>query len=150
MATLSKVTAAASLGAGAAHVGVAAADAAAKQSASIWAIVVLGIPLGVLAAALAASAIRHLRKPAAPDRRLVSEVISTIADGFIGGWMAMLLIGLPATREHIGQAVLPEVIGAACALLVQFVRDYGKGYWDRLYDALLSRFFGGGRIGGGS
>lgn len=109
---------------------------------SMWAIVVLGIPLGVLAAALVGAAIRHLRAPAQPDRRMVTQAFGTVADGFIGGWLAMLLIGLPSTNSYVGDVLRPEVMGALCALLVQFLRDYGKGYFDRLYDALLSRFFG--------
>lgn len=108
--------------------------------ASIWAILVLGIPLGVLAAALAGSAIRHVREPASPDRKLAAQALGTVADGFIGGWLAMLLIGLPTTAGYVGSVVRPEVVGAVCALLVQFLRDHAKGYWDQIWGVIVEAF----------
>lgn len=115
---------------------------------SIWTIMVLGIPLGVLAAAQVASAIRHLREPSAPDRRMVGEAIGSVADGFIGGWLAMFLLGVPLTRGYLGDVVRPEIIGAICALLVQFLRDNAKGYFDRFFEVVLG-WLGRKPAGGG-
>lgn len=123
-------------GVAAAGAGAAVATVAPPEP-SLWAIVVLGIPLSVLAAAQFASAIRHLREPAAPDKRLAWHVVGSVTDGFIGGWLAMLLIGVPLTRGYLGDVVRPEVIGAICALLVQFLRDHAKGYFDRIFDTIL-------------
>lgn len=121
-------------GAGAAVVNVTPPDT------SIWAIAVLGIPLGVLAAALGGSAVRHLREPAEPDFRLPVQAFATIADGFVGGWLAMALISIPFTAAYIGDVVRPEVIGALCALLTQFARDNAKGYWDQIWGVIVEAF----------
>lgn len=112
----------------------------AAKSASIWAIVVLGIPLGVLAASLAGSAARYLREASAPDKKIPAMAMDTVIDGFIGGWIAMFLLGLPYTSKHLGPVVRPEIVGALCALLVQFVRTHGKVYFDRLFDTVLGWF----------
>lgn len=115
----------------------AAAGAASPAAATIWTIAVLGIPLGVLAAALAGSSISQLRRPAAPERRLAGAALATIADGFVGGWLAMLLLGIPATAVHIGDVVRPEVIGAVCALLVQFLRENALRYWEQIWGVVV-------------
>lgn len=135
IATLSKAGAAAgTAGAGAMAVTVAPHDM------SVWAIAVLGIPLAVLASALAGAAVRHLSEPSQPDQAIPARVLGIVADGFIGGWVAMLLIGLPSTAGYIGQTIRPEVVGAVCALLVQFGRKNGKGYFDQVFAAGMSWF----------
>lgn len=107
---------------------------------SFWSIVVLGIPLSVLAAALAGAAVRSLREPSQADAKIPMKVLGTVADGFVGGWAAMALLTIPFTQKHLGASVPPEVIGALCALLVQFVRANGKGYFDQAYATVLSLF----------
>ena len=128
---------------------VAAAAAPLREEPGVWAIQVLGITLSVLMASLAGSALRHLREPASPDGKLVGKAIGTLADGFIGGWLAMLVVGLPATAAHLGSAIPAEVFGAICALLVQFLRDHAKGYFDRIFETFLS-LFARSRAGGGN
>lgn len=114
-----------------------AAAAPTVAEASVWAITVLGIPLGVLAAALAGSSVSQLRQPAAPERRLAAAALATVTDGFVGGWFAMLLIGVPASAAYIGDAVRPEVVGAVCALLVQFGREHAHKYWEQLWGVIV-------------
>lgn len=135
LAGISKFTgAAAAAGAGAVAVKVAPHDL------SMWSIAVLGIPLAVLAASLGGAAVRQLREPSQPDQKIPARVVGIVTDGFIGGWIAMLLIGLPATAGYIGVSLRPEVVGAVCALLVQFARDYGKSYFDQVFTAIVSWF----------
>lgn len=118
----------------------AAVPAVVPPETSVWSIVVLGIPLSVLAASLAGAAVRSLREPSAPDSRIPAKVLGTVADGFIGGWAAMFLISVPFTKRYLGESVPPEVIGALCALLVQFVRVNGKDYFDQFYSTVLGWF----------
>jgi len=106
---------------------------------SIWAVIVLGIPLSVLAAALAASTLRSLREPSEPDAQIPRKVVGIVADGFIGGWAAIFLLSVPKTRALLGP-VPPEVTGALCALLVQFVRVNGKVYFEQFYATVLGLF----------
>jgi hypothetical protein len=115
----------------------------------MWSIAVLGIPLAVLAAALGGAAFRHLREPALPESRIPARVIAIVSDGFIGGWLALLLSGLPATNHYIGTGLGLEVVAATCALLVQFLHTHGPRYADRLFEALLA-WLPGKRGGGGS
>lgn len=136
IATLSKTAGAA---AGAAGAG-AMAVTVAPHDLSIWAIAVLGIPLAVLAASLGGAAMRHLREPRQPDQKIPARVLGIVTDGFIGGWFAMLLIGLPSTAGYIGTTLRPEVVGAVCALLVQFARENGKAYFDQVFTAVVSWF----------
>lgn len=118
----------------------AAVVSASPAQPSIWTILVLGIPLGVLASALGGAAVRHLREPSSPDRRIAAQVIATVTDGFVGGWLAMFLLGVPVTAAYVGSVVRPEVIGALCALLVQFLRDHAKGYWDQIWGVIVEAF----------
>jgi hypothetical protein len=139
--TLSKASAAAGAAAGAAGVGAVMPKVTPiPHDQSIWLIAVLGIPLAVLASALAGAAVRHLSEPSQPDQAIPARVLGIVADGFIGGWVAMLLIGLPSTAGYIGPTIRPEVVGAVCALLVQFGRKNGKGYFDQVFAAGMSWF----------
>ncbi|MGH8083884.1 MAG: hypothetical protein ACREPV_01230 [Lysobacter sp.] len=104
---------------------------------SIWKLLIVGIPLSVLAASLAGRTVRYLGEPAQPDTKIPAKVAGIIADGFIGGWLAMLVVGLPITQAHLG-SVLPEVLGALLALSVQWLRDNLSRYVDQAFQAVLS------------
>lgn len=130
----SKVTgAAASAGAGAALAG------AAAPSTSIWTILVLGIPLGVLVASLCGAAVRQIREHGQPDANIPRRAIAIVTDGFIGGWLAMLLVGIPLTRDYFGN-VEHAIVGALCALGLQFMRDKGPKLFDQAAQVVLGRF----------
>jgi hypothetical protein len=108
-------------------------------SESIWKLLVLGIPLAVLAASMGSSALKHIREQGQPDRNIPRLAVWIISDAFIGGWIAMFLIGLPLTREYVA-SVEPAIVGALCTLLVQFLRDRGPGWADQGVQAVLSWF----------
>lgn len=101
--------------------------------------VVLGIPLGVLAASLAGSSARTLREESQPDNALFRKVVTTIVDGFIGGWLAMFLIGFSYTRPFFA-AVTPAVLGALCGLLCEFLRSNGPTWLREAKTAVTDRF----------
>lgn len=119
--------------------GAAAAAAGAAAEPSIFDVLVLGIPLGVLTAALGGSAAQYLHKPAQPDRNLPRELRGVLIDGFIGGWLAMFLVGFKWTAPYV-HAIAPAVVGALCALLVQFLREHGKSYFDEAFQVALGLF----------
>lgn len=114
----------------------------------IFSVLVMGIPLGVLVAALGGSSAQYLNKPRQPDSTVPREVRGTVIDGFIGGWLAMGLIGFTLTAPYL-LMIEPAVVGALCALLVQTIRVHGKGYFDRIFTAALG-WFSRNRVGGGS
>ena len=123
-----------------AAVGAAVASAAAPipPEPSLWGLFVLGIPLSVLAASMVGAGIRHLREPPVPEHKMAAKVIATACDAMIGGWLAMLVMGLPITSGHVGTAVRPEVIGAICALSVQYLRARAAEWGDTLVRNVLS------------
>jgi hypothetical protein len=54
---------------------------------SPWSIRVMGVSLAVLAASIAAAAVRRMREPRAPDMKVPSLVMETVAEGFVvAGW----------------------------------------------------------------
>lgn len=112
----------------------------APETPSVWTILILGIPLGVLIASMAASSLRHMRDPSQPDKKIAAQVLSMLFDGFAGGWLAMFIVSVPFTRGYVGDVVRPEVIGALCALTVQFLRDHGKSYLDEAFKTVLALF----------
>lgn len=103
-----------------------------------WAVLVLGIPLSVLAAALAGASARSLKEAAGPEQGIPKRAAGTIVDGFIGGWIAMFLIGFTSSAPYFTN-VAPEVIGAFGGLLTEYVRVNGSKWWDELRDAVISR-----------
>ena len=80
----------------------AAVPAVVPPEVSIWSIIVLGIPLSVRAAALAGAAVRSLREPSTPDSRLPQKALAMLTDGFVGGWLAVLLVNVPFTKAYLG------------------------------------------------
>lgn len=113
--------------------------AAVVEHASWLDVIVLGIPLGVLAAALAGSSARSLREQSQPDSAIPRRVLWTIVDGFIGGWGAMFLLGFSYTRP-VFESVGPPVLGAFGGLLCDFVRNNGAEWARQGWQATLGRF----------
>lgn len=105
---------------------------------SLWGLFVLGVPLSVLAAAMVGAGIRHLREPPVPEHKIAAKVVATACDAMIGAWLAMLVMGLPVTAGHVGTAVRPEVVGAICALSVQYLRARVADWGDTLVRNILS------------
>lgn len=117
---------------------VAAVATAPTPAAGVFSIVVLGIPLGVLGAALAGAATRYLREPPQAEKDILPKLVGTLTDGLVGGWLAMLLIGLPSTAGYVGQVVRPEIVGALCALVMQYLRSNVAEWANQLVRNLLS------------
>ena len=99
--------------------------------------VVLGIPLGVLAASHAGSSARSLRDESQPDRTLIQRAVATIIDGFIGGWLAMFIVGFSVTKSYF-VGVAPSIIGAFGGLLTEYVRTNGSRWAEQLWQTFLS------------
>ena len=104
---------------------------------SIFSILVLGIPLGVLAASLVGSSARSFRDTAQPDTSFPRRAVGTIIDGFIGGWLAMFVVGFSYTRPYF-EGIEPAVIGAFGGLLVEFIRTNGPRWIEQLWQAALT------------
>lgn len=104
---------------------------------SIWAMVVLGMPLGVLMASMLASALRDMREPAQPDQDIPKRVARIVFDGIVGGYLAMLVVGLSFTREYVAD-VLPAVLGALFAIVLPWWRANWRDYVDPAFRAVLS------------
>lgn len=119
----------------------AAAEVVAKASPalgpSFWDVIVLGIPVGVLAASLAGSSVRSLREDSLPDKRIPRRALNTLLDGFIGGWVAMFLIGFTYTAEYFVN-VAPAVLGAIGGLLTEWIRSNAGRWAEQLWTAFLS------------
>jgi hypothetical protein len=105
--------------------------------ASIWDVLVLGIPVGVLAASLAGSSARSLREDAQPDRTLPRRALWTVIDGFIGGWVAMFLLTFSFTRAYF-EGVTPAVLGAFGGLLTEYIRTNGPRWGEQLWQTALT------------
>lgn len=100
-----------------------AAASVAEPEPSLWTLAVLGIPLGMFGANLVASLLRTFRDPPLPEEKLAWRLFGVVSDAAIGGWLAVFVMGLPATREHIGNAIHPAAVGAVFTLVFQFLRN---------------------------
>lgn len=106
---------------------------------SLWEVVFLGIPLGVLCASLGGAAARTFRDEAAPDWGIPRKVRRIVIDGFIGGWVAMFLVTSPRTRQWF-DGMSPALLGAFGGLLVQFLFDNAPRWADQAWQTVLSIF----------
>lgn len=104
---------------------------------SFWDVLVLGVPVGVLAASLVGSSVRALREESLPDRRIPRRALNTLLDGFIGAWVAMFLIGFTYTAAYFAN-VAPAVLGAIGGLLTEWIRSNGSRWAEQLWTAALS------------
>lgn len=104
---------------------------------SFWDVLVLGIPVGVLAAALIGSSVRELRDESLPDRKIPRRVVNTLLDGYIGAVIAMFLIGFTYTEKYFVN-IAPAVLGAIGGLLVEWIRSNAPRWWEQLWTAFLS------------
>jgi uncharacterized membrane protein YeaQ/YmgE (transglycosylase-associated protein family) len=137
-----------SLAATVANLGLAATTGAAAAAAgaavlppdpSIWAVTVMGIPLGVLGASLAGSSARTLRDGAADDRRLPKRAVDTLIDGFIGGWVAIFLLSFTYTRTYFS-GVEPVILGALAGLLTEYLRTNAPRWAEQAWSTALALF----------
>jgi len=106
---------------------------------SIWAVTVLGIPLGVLGASLAGSSARTLRDGAADERKLPKRATDTLIDGFIGGWVAIFLLSFTYTRTYFS-GVEPVILGALAGLLAEYLRTNAPRWAEQAWSTALALF----------
>lgn len=126
----------------AATTGAASAAAAATvlpPDPSIWAVTVMGVPLGVLGAALAGSSARTLRDGAADERKLPRRALETLIDGFIGGWLAMFLLSFTYTKPYFS-GVEPAILGALAGLLTEYFRTNAPQWAQQAWTTALALF----------
>lgn len=116
------------------------------SAACAGALVVLGVPIMALAAAMVGAAISHIPRGGQPSRAIPKRIVGIVADAFIGGWLAVFLLKLKPLAEYgIHEVPLPVAAGL-CALLVQLLRTKGVTYLDTVVQALVDVFkrrFGG-------
>ena len=107
---------------------------------------VLGIPAGALVAALVAAALNNTADQADPGRSIPARLGAVLFDALIGGWLAMLLIRLPAFRGYGVEELGVTVAAALLTLCVPWVRVHAPATAGQVRDIAvdwLRRKFGG-------
>ncbi len=102
--------------------------------------VVLGIPAGMLAACVVASAIQHIPKKGAPEEVLLLRVGGVLSDAFIGGWLGVAVLKLAFLAPYGVHNIHPAAVGALCTLAVQFLRTKLADWGERTFSAALDAF----------
>lgn len=113
------------------------ARAATDGARSWWDVVVLGVPLYVLAAALVGSCARSFRDGSQPETTLPRRALLMLIDGIVGGWGAMFVLGFSSTRPFF-VGIEPAVLGGFGGLLTQLVRDNGTRWFEQLWQAVIA------------
>lgn len=98
---------------------------------------ILGINGSALVAALFAAALNNTDDPATADRNIPARLTRTLADAMIGGWLAMLVINLPAFGGYEFHKVGAPVVAALMTLCVPWFRKTLPGYGGRFVDYLF-------------
>ena len=98
---------------------------------------ILGIPGGALVAALFAAALNNTQDPATPDKGIAGRLMRTLADAMIGGWLAMLLMNLPAFDRYEVEKIGAPVAAALLTLCVPWFRKTLPGFGGRFVDYLF-------------
>jgi hypothetical protein len=108
--------------------------------------VFLGIPAGVLAAAVLGATISHLPKDGQVETKIPARVLGIVSDTFIGGWLAVAILQFTPLESYGVHNIPAPAVGALCALLVQWGRANVAGLFERAFAAGLAAFnrrFGG-------
>ena len=103
---------------------------------------VLGIPAGAFVAALVASALNNTAE-IVPGTRIAQRLGRVVFDALVGGWLAMLVIKLPAFKGY-GVAELGATIAASLlTLCVPWIRENAKGMASDAWRYVRNRWLGG-------
>lgn len=112
--------------------------AAASGAATGATLLVLGIPLEALLAALIGAALSYVARPAVSHSKIPIRLLGIVSDALIGGWLFVILVKLtPLHRFGVGD--IPIEAGAGLlALLWRVLRVWLPAKLDRAFDAVLA------------
>lgn len=112
--------------------------AAASGAATGATLLVLGIPLEALLAALIGAALSYVARPAVSHSKIPVRLLGIVSDALIGGWLFVILVKLtPLHRFGVGD--IPIEAGAGLlALLWRVLRVWLPAKLDQAFDAVLA------------
>lgn len=123
--------------------------AAASGAATGATLLVLGIPLEALLAALTGAALSYVARPAVPHSKIPVRLLGIVSDALIGGWLFVIAAKL-TPLHRFGVNDIPIEAGAGLlALLWRVLRVWLPAKLDRVFDAVLA-FWTRGRDQDGS
>jgi TctA family transporter len=125
---------------------IAAASSAAGASGAA-AMLVLGIPLGALIAALLGAGLAYVARGREPDEQIPARLLGILMDAFIGGWIAVALVRLIPLHRYGIDAIPLEAIAGLIALFWRGLRIWIPSKADQAFTAVLDTWFRG-RSGG--
>lgn len=103
------------------------------------AISVLGIPAGAFIAALVASALNNTAE-VVPGRSVPQRLGRVLFDALAGGWLAMLVIKLPAFKGYGVAEVGATIAAALLTLCVPWLRENSKNMASEAWGVVRSWF----------
>lgn len=119
----------------ASNLGSAAASAAGASGAA--ALLVLGIPLGALAAALIGAGFSFIARPREPDQYIPVRLLGILADALIGGWLAVALVRITPLHQYGIDGIPLEAIAGLLAIFWRGLRIWIPKKADQAFDAFL-------------
>ncbi|MGO1073593.1 hypothetical protein [Lysobacter sp. CA199] len=112
--------------------------AAASGAATGATLLVLGIPLEALLAALIGAALSYVARPAVSHSKIPVRLLGIVSDALIGGWLFVIVVKL-TPLHRFGVDDIPIEAGAGLlALLWRVLRVWLPAKLDRAFDALLA------------
>lgn len=123
----------------------AAANAAGASGAA--AMLVLGVPLGALIAALIGAGLAYVARGSEPDEAIPARILGILMDAFIGSWIAVALVRLTPLHRFGIDAIPLEAIAGLLALFWRGLRSWIPSKADQAFTAFLD-FWSRGRSGG--
>lgn len=124
--------------------------AAASGVATGATLLVLGIPLEALLAALIGAALSYVARPAVSHSKIPVRLLGIVSDALIGGWLFVIVVKL-TPLHRFGVDNIPIEAGAGLlALLWRVLRVWLPAKLDRAFDAVLAFWMrDGGQDGDG-
>lgn len=114
----------------------AAASAAGASGAA--AMLVLGIPLGALAAALIGAGFAFIARSREPDELIPARLLGILSDALIGGWLAVALIRITPLHRFGIDAIPVEAIAGLLAIFWRGLRMWIPIKADQAFTAFLA------------
>lgn len=125
-----------------------AAQAATGGAAAWYTLGFLGIGWTSLLAAIIGAAIMHLPRDGQPEKAVPSRLLGIMADAFLGGWLATVILVFTPAREYGLHLVPPPAVAGLCAVVIQWLRaNLGRMVgeaWTAAIDIAKRRFGGSG------
>jgi hypothetical protein len=126
----------------------AAASAASGATVGLATMMVLGIPMGALAAALIGGGLAYVAREREPDELIPARLLGILSDALIGGWFAVALVKLTVLHRFGIDAIPLEAIAGLLAIFWRQLRLWIPEKANEAFAAFLSWWGGRGRTGG--